>query len=272
MTAFYRPVLLLLLLLLASVRALAATPCNLLLGVVPQFEQRKLLEIWQPIMQGIEDSTGCHIQLSGSENIPDFEAKFAAGQFDIAYMNPYHAVVAHQTQGYEPVLRSTYSLQGVLVVARGSGIDNIEALQGKQVAFPSPNALGASLLMRAELQNLHNVRIEPRYVKTHPSVYLHVAKGLASAGGGIQRTLDEQPDSIRERLQVIYTTRLTPAHPLVIHPRVEGAVKTRLVNALLTLASQHPDYFAAIPMQDPIRTDFSDYQPVADLHLEQFQD
>ena len=30
-------------------------------------------------------------------------------------------------------------------------------LNGKTVAFPSPNALGASLLMRADLERLHKI-------------------------------------------------------------------------------------------------------------------
>lgn len=259
-------------LLLSAATPVLAESCSLSLGVVPQFEQRKLLEIWQPIMNDLEVASGCEIHLSGSENIPDFEAKFADGRFDLAYMNPYHAVVAHRTQGYEPILRSSYSLQGVLVVASDSGIKDIQELEGKVVAFPSPNALGASLLMRAELKTLHQIDIEPRYVKTHPSVYLHVAKGLVSAGGGIQRTLDEQPEAIRSRLNTIYTTRMTPAHPLVIHPRIDGKRREALIDALLAIAGQHPDYFAAIPMQDPQRTSFADYQPVVDLHLEQFQE
>lgn len=246
--------------------------CLLTIGVVPQFEQRKLLEIWQPIMDELSAAMECRIDLAGSENIPDFEAKFSAGKFDVAYMNPYHAVMAHQTQGYEPIFRSSVPLQGVLVVQQNSPLRDIRELQGQSVAFPSPNALGASLLMRAELQSLHGIVVEPRYVNTHPSVYLHVAKGLTMAGGGIQKTLDEQPQVIRDRLRVLYTTRATPSHPLVIHPRVPKAVSTSLISSLQELAKQQPYLFDAIPMSKPIRTSFADYAPVADLHLEQFQE
>ncbi|SEG08132.1 phosphate/phosphite/phosphonate ABC transporter substrate-binding protein [Marinobacterium lutimaris] len=262
--------------LLASAALLISVPgwaeeCNLKLGVVPQFEQRKLLQIWQPIIDRLEASVSCNLEFVGAENIPDFESKFAEGLYDLAYMNPYHAVVANQKQGYLPVLRSgSRGLQGVLVVRKDSDIQSVSELNGKTLAFPSPNALGASLLMRAELQQLHQVRVNPEYVKTHPSVYLYVAKGLASAGGGIQRTLDEQPEELKSALKVIYTTQEVSSHPLVIHPRVDPDLAERVVEQLLAIAAEAPDLFEAIPMKKPVRTSLQDYDPVAELHLERF--
>ncbi|MCY0967435.1 phosphate/phosphite/phosphonate ABC transporter substrate-binding protein [Parathalassolituus penaei] len=267
MNTLFRPALSLLLLLTSQV----SLACLLTIGVVPQFEQRKLLEIWQPIMDQLSQATECRVDLAGSENIPDFEAKFMAGRFDIAYMNPYHAVMAHAAQGYEPFLRSKSNLQGVLVVKDDSPIKDVSELQGQPVAFPSPNALGASLLMRAELKNLHGVDVDARYVNTHPSVYLHVAKGLTVAGGGVQKTFDEQPQVIRDRLRVLYSTRETPSHPLVIHPRLGKEQTQTVIKALTKIASEQPALFDAIPMPGPTATTYRDYQPLEELHLEQFQ-
>jgi phosphonate transport system substrate-binding protein len=115
------------------------------------------------------------------------------------------------------------------------------------------------------------VMVVPKYVKTHPSVYLHVAKGLVSAGGGIQRSLDEQPDAIKNRLRVIYTTQMLPSHPLVIHPRLKPELAAAIVEHLLEIAARTPERFEAIPMSRPLRTSLTEYQPVAALHLEQFQ-
>ena len=47
-----------------------------------------------------------------------FEQALQAGELDVAYGNPYHAVMARRWQGYEPVLRdSSERLSGILVVA-----------------------------------------------------------------------------------------------------------------------------------------------------------
>ena len=39
---------------------------------------------------------------------------------------------------------------------------------------------------RAEIERGHGVTVEPLFVKSHSSVYYHVAKGLTAAGGGIE--------------------------------------------------------------------------------------
>ena len=61
-----------------------AEDCTLKVGVVPQFEQRKLFAIWNPIIGALEEKTGCSFDLVGSDNIAAFEKAFLAGTYDIA--------------------------------------------------------------------------------------------------------------------------------------------------------------------------------------------
>ncbi|HCY85953.1 MAG TPA: phosphate ABC transporter, partial [Desulfobacteraceae bacterium] len=115
-------------------------------GVVPQFEARKLRRVWQPILNRLEAATGEKFKLVGSPTIPTFEAEFMDGDFDFAYMNPYHLILAHRKVGYRPLVRDVgRKLFGVLVVAENGGIKEVSDLAGKVIAFPAPNALGASL-------------------------------------------------------------------------------------------------------------------------------
>ena len=67
---------------------------------------------------------------------------------------------------------------------KGGNIEHLQQLEGKDIAFPAPNALGASLIIRADLVQLHRVSFTPKYVQTHSSVYLNVALGRMAAGGG----------------------------------------------------------------------------------------
>jgi phosphonate transport system substrate-binding protein len=160
------------------------------LGVVPQFEVRKLYAIWQPIIDEIAMKTGIQIELAPSKNIEEFEMEFAQQKFDFAYMNPYHMLVASE-HGYEPLVRDTSKmLYGILVVRSDSDIRSPLDLNDKVIAFPSPNALGASLQMRQELHDQFGIQIRPNYVKTHDSVYLNVILDEAVAGGGVQKNLE----------------------------------------------------------------------------------
>ena len=86
-------------------------------GIVPQFEPRKLRAIWIPILKSIEKQTGLHLVIRGSPTIPEFEKELNAGMYDFAYMNPYHIMLANQNQGYIPLVRDTgRKLFGILVV------------------------------------------------------------------------------------------------------------------------------------------------------------
>ncbi|GAA0784036.1 phosphate/phosphite/phosphonate ABC transporter substrate-binding protein [Marinobacterium sediminicola] len=242
-------------------------------GVVPQFAQRKLFDIWQPILQALEHELDFDLELVGSPKIPVFEKKFLAGEYDFAYMNPYHMLKAHDSQGYVPLVRDgSRQLKGVLVVKHDSAYQSVADLNKKIIAFPSPNALGASLLMRADLVGLHDLEFFPRYVQTHSSVYLNVALGQTEAGGGVLSTLQKQPPEVREQLRVIYETRGIPPHPLSAHARVPEEDREAMRQAWLKLAKTEAgrQLMARIPMYQPIHADLDEYLPMREWGLDRF--
>jgi len=242
-------------------------------GVVPQFEQRKIFRIWLPILSELEQRTGLQFTLKGSAKIPVFEKKFIDGGFDFAYMNPFHILKASNSQGYIPLIRDgDRALKGVLLVKKDSNIKNVNQLHNKTIAFPSPNALGASLLIRADLKNKFNITINPRYVQTHSSVYIHVVKGLLDAGGGVIQTLESQRPSIKKDLEVLYETREIVSHPVAVHPRVPLQHRMLIQKVLLEIAAEEKTkvLFAEIPMKKPVATDMQDYVDLARWGLEKF--
>ncbi len=264
--------LLLLSLLTSATAAHAATERSFSVGIVPQLEIRQIHDIWTPILNELQQRTGYTFKFSGSASIPEFERQFSAGQFDFAYMNPYHQLLANNRQGYIPLVRDIGSeLHGILVVKKGA-IKNINELAGKSIAFPAPNALGASLMMRAELSNRFKLNYHPIYVKSHSSVYLNVLLGVTPAGGGIDRTLKQQPENIRNNLEVIYRTAGFASHPFVAHPRVPLEIQQQVQQALLDFAatSRGKALLNQVPFQQLGSTHYDDYKPIAALGLEQF--
>ncbi len=243
------------------------------IGVVPQFETRRLQAIWRPILKELEKRTGLHFTLRGAPSIQVFEKEFMAGNFDFAYMNPYHVLRAQKEQGYLPLVRDTgRKLYGVLVVRKDSPVREVKALHGQIVAFPAANALGASLLVRAELHDVYHIRIRPRYVKTHDSVYLNVVLGEAAAGGGVQKSLQNQSEEVREALRVLYRTRKVVPHPFAAHPRVPKAVRDKVREALLAMGRTEAgrQLLARIPIKKVGPASMADYRPLGKMGLERF--
>ena len=243
------------------------------LGVVPQFDPRRLSEIWQPIIDELKRQTGLRLVLRFSPSIPEFEKEFSRGEFDFAYMNPYHLIVAHRKQGYQPLLRDVgRQLYGIIVVRKESELQSIEELDGKKVAFPAPNALGAALIPRAEFANKFNISVDQVYARSHSSVYLNVILGVVDAGGGVQKTLMQQPPEIREQLRVLYKTTKVSPHPIAAHKRVPEDVQQRVLVAFLNMGRSETgkQQLARIPIKEIGLASLEDYDPLCKMGLESF--
>lgn len=243
------------------------------IGIVPQFEIRHIRKIWNPIINEIERNTGIKLKLVGSPTIPDFEHEFNAGNFDFAYMNPYHILLAEKSQGYIPLVRDNgRKLHGILTVRRDSPIKSVKELDGKKVAFPAPNALGASLLIRSDLANNFKIKINPVYVKTHSSVYLNVVVKQTAAGGGVQKTLNQQKINIQQALRILHKTPEVAPHPLAAHPRVPEDVRNKIKNTLLELNKNTIGQvlLSKIPMKNIGPARMEDYLPLKKFNLDEF--
>jgi phosphonate transport system substrate-binding protein len=242
-------------------------------GVVPQFEPRKLAAIWNPILAALEQRTGFRLVMAGPARIPDFESEFENGRYDFAYMNPYHSMVATRTQKYVALVRDGEAkLFGILVAKRSGPIKSIADLNGKTIAFPAPNALGASLLMRADLEREHKIRFTPMWAQTHSSVYLNVALGRADAAGGVMATFKQQPKSVQDKLHILYETRRIAPHPVMAHPRVPAADQEKLRQAFIDLGNtpEGAAMLAQVPMRKVVTAAPADYREIANWGLEDY--
>jgi len=243
------------------------------IGVVPQFETRRLHSTWNPILEHLNKLTGYQFKLVGAPTINDFEIAFMQGKYDFAYMNPYHFILANQLQGYLPLVRDIgKKLHGVLVVNKNSGINKVSQLDGKVIAFPAPNALGASLLMRQELNDDFSIKIKPSYVNSHDSVYLNVLLGEALAGGGVQKTFNKQPAQYQNSLKILYKTRSVAAHPLVVNSNISKQVRDKVFKALLAMGKTKTgaDLLANIPIKQIGKANIDDYLPLKSINLDRF--
>ena len=243
------------------------------LGVVPQFDSRKIEDAWAPIVREIELKTGHRITLRTAPTIPEFETRLYKGEFDFAYMNPYHFVQAQRSQRYTALLRDhAEPLQGIIVVRSENPIKRVEDLHGKKVAMPAPNALGASLIPRAEFARKFKIAPEISYVKSHGSVYRGVIAGTVDAGGGIESTLEAEPPAIKNQLRILYRTVALPTHPIAAHPRVPAGVSKQLQEVILAYA-ETPEGRAQLSKVPIIKAGpavSSEYKAVENMKLDEF--
>lgn len=242
-------------------------------AVVPQFPAAALNRDWGPLLDQLARSVGAEFRLLLQPTIPRFEVDVLSGAADLAYLNPYHQVMAHRDQGYLPLVRSGQPLRGLLLVRKDDPLRSVKDLEARTLAFPAPNAFGASLLLRALLTEREKLRFATAYVQTHGNVYRHVLAGLAVAGGTLSGVLARDRPEVRGALRVLYETPAMPAHPIAAHPRLDAGLRRAIADALVDLARQPEgqDLLRAVEIEGLVRADHEcDYRPLEAYRLERY--
>lgn len=212
-----------------------AAEAKLSFGIVPQQSAKTLAARWAPLLNELSARSGVQLTFATAKNIPTFEQRLSQGQYDIAYMNPYHFVVFSADPGYQALVKQRdKSIRGIVVVRKDAEINALTELAENRLAFPAPAAFAASILPRAEFRK-QGIKITPQYVSSHDSVYLSVAKGLFPAGGGVIRTLNNTPEEVREQLRILWKTAPYTPHAIATHPRIDESTRERLHMAFLLL-------------------------------------
>lgn len=247
---------------------------NLRLLVVPQFPATEIHATWSKLLDGLKKDGLPEIELVFAKDITEFENQFKAGQADLIYCNPYHMVMAKKAQGYIPLVRESKPLTGILVVSADSdpkGIKNLNDLNGKTLLFPSPNAFGASLYMRALLKREKGLEFTTQYVKTHSNVIRGVVRGEGQAGGMVSATLLAETPELQKGVKIIYETPPAPPHPIAAHPRVDASTQEAITAAILGYIKINKKVGEDIQIPNPVRADYAkDYKPLENLGLEAF--
>ena len=242
------------------------------LAVVPQYPKLIIHKNWTPLVNYLSQKTSINLSLKHYASITEFGIDLKKGVPDFAYMNPFHAIQARKFQGYIPLIKDgSKSLKGILVVREDSSVKSVDEINGQVVAFPDVNAFAASLYIRA-LLNEKKIKIAPEYVGTHANVYRHVVLKKTPVGGGVYRTLNIEPETVKKHLRVIFETPGSAPHPIGVHPRVPAEDRDKIMKAILDLAND-PNYkklLKGIQITKPVEANYElDYQPLENLNLDE---
>lgn len=204
-------------------------------GIVPQQSPTRLASLWTPILRHLSEQTGYVLEFKTARDIPTFEQRLADGEYDIAYMNPYHYTIFARHPGYRAfAAEKDIRLKGIVVIPKDKKYTDLKDLEGQTIALPAPAAFAASVMVNALFSDA-GVKVTPKYVASHDSVYRAVAQGLYPAGGGVERTFKNLDAEIRSQLKVAWTTKDYPPHPFAAHPRVPREVVDRVERAMLAM-------------------------------------
>ena len=213
---------------------------ELTLGVVPQQSPLKLAKKWIPVTDYLYKQTGIKVNFKTQSSIPKFEKELYSGNYDIAYMNPYHFTQANKKQNFTAFIRAKKNIVGILLAKEESIELSKKNLEGKTFLFPAPNAFAATLLIKFELKEKYGFDIDEDanvlYVNSHDSVYKGISRDIGYTGGGIIRTFNNfKNKNDKDKIDIVYKTSKYPSHPIAYHPRVKKEIIQKLEDAFLKM-------------------------------------
>ncbi len=210
-------------------------------AVYPQYRSQQLFQVWQPILKRLKEETGLKFKLTGNSEPAIFEKTLANGNYDLAYVNPYHAAKAGKNGNYKAILNDKEEkTEGILVVKRGK-IKSLSQLKNQTIGFPSPNTLASSIILKQELQSKLGKSTKAIYLKNPLDVYMKIHNDKISGGGGTKKTFDKLMPSIKKQLTILYTTQPVPAHPIIANSKLPKTIRGKVISAFLKMSKNPKD-------------------------------
>jgi phosphonate transport system substrate-binding protein len=171
------------------------------------------------------------------------------GKVDLYHDSVVPTIVLSKRAGSLPILRQwkygEADYKGLIVVKKNSGIDSLDDLRGKVIAFEEPHSTSATVLPRMLLEEK---KLKLMLVKTPGAVrpdmvgYVHgsdgnsinvLITGRVDAATTIHREFDRLKPEIRDSLKVIDSTVTVPRNLLAVRKDLDPNLLKALKEVLL---------------------------------------
>lgn len=240
----------------------------ILLGVAPQQDPAKVFTMWQPVVRYLEREIGHRFAFESAPSIEEFQKRVLEGRYDIWWGNPLTYIQASKRIGYVPIARDTTRIAGLLVIRKEDGIKSPKELLGKKIAYPAPDALGATLLVQDLLARADVApnQVEAVYTGTMDSALRGLLDGRVMAAGVVPRAFNSLDAAERDKLSILARTEEVAPQPIAVHPRLYKSVVTQIQRALLKLnwTPEGRQILASILYKEVVVSNDLDY----DIHRE----
>jgi phosphonate transport system substrate-binding protein len=227
----------------------APAETKLVMAFVPSGEARTILESGNKIAHLLEVATGYKFESFVATSYAGVIEAMGARRADIAWLNTFSYVVAHEKYGVEVRLVTVrfgapyYKAQ--IIAQSGSAINSLADLKGKRFAYVDANSTSGYLFPRVGLKKAGH---DPDkffgqtiFAGSHNNVVLAVYQGRVDAGavyedarGTVQKTL---PD-VMQKVRVVWKSDPIPNDTVSFRGDLPADVKDRVTKALLRFSQQ----------------------------------
>ena len=244
-------------------------------GVHPLHNAQRLFEVYQPMIEYINTQLkDAELRLEASRNYPAYDKKLFAGHFHFSLPNPYQTVTSTQ-HGYKIFgkMGDDENFRGIILIRKDSGIKSVNDLTGKNVSYPAPTALAATMMPQWYLHS-HGININTditnSYVGSQESSIMNVFLGKSAAASTWpppwRAFIKERPE-VAQQVIVKWETPPLPNNGLVVRNDVPQEIIEKVSSIIFSL-HKHEDgkkILEAMELSRYERADDSTYAPVREF-------
>jgi phosphonate transport system substrate-binding protein len=190
---------------------------------------------WNPILSYVSQKSGVKLELKLSKSIEENTIRAESGAFDFLFTNHFFTPERDRL-GYRVIARPAGpGIRGQVVVTEDSPIRTLNDLQGKTVAFSTPDGLAGFYLPMDALVKA-GVRVKPVFSGSHHRSLNLAAQNVVAAAGVNDTVLEDLTQRTTVKYRVLWASKAYNDLCIMSHPRVPkekvDAVKEAFVNML----------------------------------------
>jgi phosphonate transport system substrate-binding protein len=221
---------------------------TLTVGLIPAEDSQAMLENSKLVIDSLQKQLGMPVKPFIATDYNGIIEALRAKKLDVAYLGPFSYVLASSVANVEAFAvaetkksgRSFY--KSLIIVRRDSGIQNLEQLKGRTMAFVDPSSASGHLFPSAGLQKIN---IDPNkyfsrviFSGSHDASILAVANKKVDAAAVADRILASAvaKGAVRQDdLNVVWTSADIPESPMVWRRDLDPALKQKIATAFAAI-------------------------------------
>lgn len=240
------------------------------LGLAPDEDSAAVLAKYEPFVEYLSQATGLTVEpFVGADYTAVIEA-LNSGHLDVAWFGPSEYILATEAVGGGvEAFASATQAEGTIpyrtsfIVRADSGIDSLEDMEGKSLAFTDPASTSGHIFGRYSLvqegYDPEEYFSQVIYSGSHDACLLAVVNGQVDVAAVSSRKIPGFIDSgliSEDDIKVVYESVEIPPDPITYRADLSEDLKEKLQSAFL---SDSPDLAASLD-----GTGFAGFAPVED--------
>lgn len=208
------------------------------LGVFPHLAAGQIENMFAPMASDFSKALGRPVALKTKSSFEAFMSELDKQTYDIAFVQPFDYVWAHDKHGYIPLARRGEPLAGLFAVKPDSALRTLGDTKGKKIGLPPEVAAVSHLAKMALLQ----ANIDPRtdtslqYYKAHDSCLQQLLIGEIDTCATAAYPLRFFENKWNVKFRVLAETQTISHSLFIVHPRVSKKDREAILKTILSWA------------------------------------